>query len=449
MNIKGKKISIIGAVKSGIAAALLAKKLNAIPFVSDSSNEEKLIAAKEIFEKEKIEYEFGIHSNKVFDCDFIITSPGVPSDSEVLTKAKEKEIKIFSEIEFASWFCKATIISITGTNGKTTTTALMNHTLNNCGFKSVAAGNIGNPFSDFVLELNENDFFVLETSSFQLDYIENFKPHFSVILNITPDHLDRYENDFSKYVASKMKIMKNQNEDDFFIYNADDLNTISTMKNSKVQKLGFSIKKEIPVGSYLKNGDLNFAWFGKVSKVASANDLFIKGEHNIANALPVLAISKLLNIPNQKIRESFSSFKGVEHRIEFVREIDGVEYYNDSKATNVDSVIVALKSFTKPIYLILGGKDKGNNYDEIKNLVKEHVVKIYAIGSSAQKVYDYFHSITETEIKESLEACVLTARNEAKPDSVVLLSPACASFDMFNNYEHRGKVFKEAVNNLL
>lgn len=449
MNIEGKKISIIGAEKSGIAAARLAKKMNAIPFVSDSSLENKLTNAKEVFITEKINYEFGLHSEKVFDCDFIVTSPGVPTNSDVLSKAIQKGIKIYSEVEFAYWFCKANIISITGTNGKTTTTALMNHILNNCGFKSVAAGNIGKPFSEIVFDLIENDFVVLETSSFQLDFIENFKPHFSIILNITPDHLDRYENDFSKYVASKINIVKNQNEDNFFIYNADDINTFSTMKNSKVQKLGFSIKKEIPVGAFLKNNDMNFAWFGKVSKVASSSDLYIKGEHNISNALPVLAISKLLNIPNQKIRESFSSFKGVEHRIEFVRELNGVEYYNDSKATNVDSVIVALKSFSKPIYLILGGKDKGNNYDDIKELVKEHVLKIYAIGSSAQKVYDYFHSFIETEIKNSLEECVQSARKEAKQNSVVLLSPACASFDMFNNYEHRGKVFKEVVNKLI
>ncbi len=449
MNIEGKKITIIGAEKSGIAAARLANKLNAVPFVSDSSSEDKLVNAKQIFENENISYEFGFHSDKVFDCDFIVTSPGVPTNSDVLSKAALKGIKIYSEIEFASWFCNARVISITGTNGKTTTTTLMNYTLNNCGFKSVAAGNIGKPFSEIVLDLTEDDFVVLETSSFQLDFIENFKPLFSIILNITPDHLDRYENDFSKYIASKINITKNQNEDDFFIYNADDINTIATMKNSKVQKIGFSIKKEIPVGAFYKNNDLNFAWYGKVSKVASAIDLFIKGEHNIANALPVLAISKLLNIPNQKIKESFSLFKGVEHRIEFVRELNGVEYYNDSKATNVDSVVVALKSFSKPIYLILGGKDKGNNYDDIKDLVKEHVAKIYAIGSSAQKVYDYFHSIVETEIKNTLEECVAAARKEAKQNSVVLLSPACASFDMFNNYEHRGKVFKEAVKNLI
>lgn len=448
MDINGKKISIIGAVRSGIASALLAKKLGAIPFVSDSSPIEKLENAIAVFEKENIAFEFGEHSTKIYECDFIITSPGVPTNSDVLSKAIGKGIQIYSELEFASWFCKGSVIAITGTNGKTTTTALMNHTLNKCGIKCYAAGNIGNPFSEIVLDVEEGEYVALETSSFQLDFIKHFKPHFSMILNITPDHMDRYDNSFAKYVSSKIGIATNQTEEDFFIYNSDDSNTYETMKNSKVQKLGFSLKKDIPVGAYHKNTDMNFAWFGKVSKICSSNDLFIKGEHNIANTLSVMAIAKLLNIPNQKIREAFASFKGVEHRIEFVREINGVEYYNDSKATNVDSVIVALKTFTKPIYLILGGKDKGNNYDEIKDLVKEHVNKIYAIGVSAQKIEDYFGSFIKTERKESMQACVETARIEAENGSVVLLSPACASFDMFENYEHRGKVFKQAVENL-
>ncbi|MFA7420811.1 MAG: UDP-N-acetylmuramoyl-L-alanine--D-glutamate ligase [Melioribacteraceae bacterium] len=449
MEILGKKISIIGAVKSGIAAAQLAKKLGAIPFVSDSSPKEKLEKALEVFDSQNIAYELGAHTDKVYECDFIVTSPGVPTDSAVLSKAIQKGIKIYSEVEFASWFCKGYIISITGTNGKTTTTALMNHTLNECGMKCFSAGNIGNPFSEIALDVKQDEFVALETSSFQLDFTEQFKPHFSMILNITPDHMDRYENDFNKYVASKMKVTANQVEEDFYIYNADDSNTISTMKNIRVQKLGFSVKKEIPVGAYHKDGDMNFAWFGKISKICSSADLSIKGEHNIANALPVMAIAKLLNIPNQKIRDAFASFKGVEHRIEFVRELNGVEYYNDSKGTNIDSVVVALKTFTKPIYLILGGKDKGNNYDDIRDLVKEHVKKIYAIGVSAQKVEDYFGSFIPTEKKESMEACVIAAKKEAEAGTVLLLSPACASFDMFNNFEHRGEVFKEAVKKLI
>jgi len=448
MEIKGKKISIIGAVRSGLGAAKLAKNLGAFPFVSDAAEKEKIIQWITKLEEEGIAYECGGHTEKVFDCELIVTSPGVPSDSQVLTEALKRKIKVISEVEFASWFCKGKVIAITGTNGKTTTTSLMAHTLNECGIKTYLAGNIGKAFSEVALSVQKDEFVALETSSFQLDFMDKFKPFFSVILNITPDHLDRYENSFEKYIASKIKITENQNEDDFFLFNADDNLTFSTMKNSKVQKLSFSLKNEVPVGAYLKKEKMIFAWFGKTEEVASAYDLFIKGEHNVANALAVLAVTKTLNLPNKKIRESFNSFKGVEHRIEFVRELDGVEYYNDSKATNVDSVVVALKSFNKPIYLILGGKDKGNNYDQIRDLVKEHVVKIYAIGVSAQKVKNYFEQIVETEIKNSLESCVTAAREEAKPGSVLLLSPACASFDMFTDYEHRGRVFKEAVNRL-
>ncbi len=449
MNIREKKISIIGAVRSGIGAAKLAKKLGAVPFVSDSGSKEKLQHSISVLNSEGIAFECGAHSEKVFDCDLMITSPGVPTDSPVLSKARVKGIKIISEIEFASWFCKGIIISITGTNGKTTTTALMSHTLNECGLKCYAAGNIGKAFSEIALEVKENEFVALETSSFQLDFTDKFKPRFSMILNITPDHLDRYNNNFDEYIASKIKITANQDESDFFIYNLDDLNIEANLKNMKVQKLPFSLKREAPSGAFYKKGKLFFLRLNKVDEICTASVLFIKGEHNIANALAVLAVAKLLDLPNEKIKNAFSSFKGVEHRIEFVRTLDGVEYYNDSKATNVDSVWYALKSFDKPLYLILGGKDKGNNYDQIRELVMKNVKKIYAIGSSAKKIYDYFHAIVPTEIKDSLEASVVTARKEAECSAVVLLSPACASFDMFDNYEHRGEVFKETVNKLV
>jgi UDP-N-acetylmuramoylalanine--D-glutamate ligase len=448
MNIEGKKISIIGAVRSGIGAAKLAKNLGAVPFVSDNSPKDKLEKSIAVLEAEGIAYECDKHSSKVFDCDLIVTSPGVPSDSQILISAREKGIKIISEVEFASLFCKGKIIAITGTNGKTTTTALIEHVLNENGIKCYAAGNIGNAFSEVVLDINENDYVALETSSFQLDFVDTFKPAFSMILNITPDHLDRYENSFDKYIASKINITDKQNENDFFIYNADDLNTFKTLHNEHVRKLGFSIKKEIENGVYSLNGEMFFSLNGKTEEVCSVADLFIKGEHNVANALAVMAVAKILNLPNKKIKAAFGSFKGVEHRIEFVRELNGVEYFNDSKATNVDSVWFALRSFEKPIYLILGGKDKGNNYDQIRELVQKNVKKIYAIGSSANKVHDYFKDIVPTEYKQTLEACVETAKEEAIPGSVVLLSPACASFDMFDSYEHRGKVFKEAVNKL-
>jgi UDP-N-acetylmuramoylalanine--D-glutamate ligase len=449
MNIEGQKISIIGAVRSGIGAAKLAKKLGAIPFVSDSSPKEKLEKSITVLETEGINYECEKHTSKVFDCDFIVTSPGVPTNSAVLSAAREKGIKIISEVEFASGFCKGNIIAITGTNGKTTTTSLMSHVLNECGIKCYTAGNIGDAFSETVLDVKENEYVALETSSFQLDFVDQFKPKFSMILNITPDHLDRYENSFNKYIASKIGMTEKLDENDFFIYNADDLNTSKTTKNDLVKKLGFSIRKEIENGVYSLNGKMFYSQNGKEEEVCAVSDLFIKGEHNVANALAVLAVVKTLGLSNKKIKHAFGSFKGVEHRIEFIRELNGVEYYNDSKATNVDSVWFALRTFEKPIYLILGGKDKGNNYDQLRELVEKNVKKIYAIGSSANKVYDYFKDIVETEYKQTMEACVESARKEAVPGTVVLLSPACASFDMFDNYEHRGKVYKEAVNKLL
>lgn len=447
MEIKGKKISIIGAVRSGVAAAKLAKKMGALPFVSDSASKQSILKSISILEYENIPYETEKHSERIFDCDFIVTSPGVPSYSGILAEAKSKGIEIFSELEFASWFNKGKTIAVTGTNGKTTTTSLMDYTLRQNGFKTYCVGNIGFPLSDVVTEIGENDFVVVEVSSFQLDYIKYFRPKFSVILNITPDHLDRYNNDFNLYARSKMNITRNQTAEDFLIYNADDPNTINFMPATDVNKYGFSLQKELLKGSYVKEGKMVYSDEIRES-VCAVSDLFIKGPHNVSNALAVLTVAKKVGIENKKIKSAFTSFQGVEHRIEFVREFAGVEYYNDSKATNVDSVWYALNSFDKPIYLILGGKDKGNDYNKIKELVGKKVKKIYAIGSSANKVYEFFKDIVATEYKQSLESCVLSARKEAKPGSVVLLSPACASFDMFDNYEHRGKVFKEAVNNL-
>ncbi len=448
MNIKDKKISIIGAELSGKAAAKLALSQNAVPFVSDSRSDIELVEAKAVFDKLQIEYEFGSHSEKVFDCDFIVTSPGVPTNSVVLKKAKEKGIEIFSEIEFASWFCKAKIISITGSNGKTTTTALLNHVLNESGLKCFAGGNIGDPFSDLVYTANEDDFISLETSSFQLDYIKYFKPSIAMILNITPDHLDRYDNSVENYKSAKLRIFKNQDSSDNLILNADDTNLHNVTGDSFVQKYYFSTKNNVDKGAYFSNGNFFYICNDQSEKVCTSSDLFIKGEHNYANALAVLIAAKLIGISNESIAEAFLSFKGVEHRLEFVREIDGIKFINDSKATNVDSVWYALNSFDEKILLILGGKDKGNDYNHMKDLVISKVRKIYAIGTSKEVIYNFFNQYVEVDKKETLEDCVNSGRKEANKNEIVLLSPACASFDMFKNYQHRGKVFKDAVMSL-
>ena len=297
-------------------------------------------------------------------------------------------------------------------------------------------------------KIQSNEFAVLEVSSFQLDLIENFKPMISSILNITPDHLDRYENDVRKYAKSKQRIYENQTEEDYLIIGADSEILIENLNPTSANIYKFSTKEKIEAGCSLINNQIIFKDNSEELFSFNIQEIAIKGEHNIQNAMCAVIIGKILSIDNQKIIEALSSFRGVEHRIEYIRTINGVSFYNDSKATNVDSVIVALKSFENPILLILGGQDKGNDYSLIENLIKEKVKKIYAIGESAQKVYDYFNKIVDTQICSDFQEVVRNALKEAKENDVVLLSPACASFDMFNNYEHRGKVFKEIVNQL-
>lgn len=446
LEIKNKKISIIGAVRSGLAAAKLAKKLGAIPFVSDAESEEKLKSSIEFLKSEKIDFETGKHSEKVYECDLMVVSPGVPSNADVIKNAVNRKIKIISELEFASSFCKGNIIGITGTNGKTTVTSLCDYLFNQCGKKSYGAGNIGLAFSEIAAEVKVNEFVSLEISSFQLDLIDNFKPKVAMILNITPDHLNRYENSIEKYALSKLRIFENQDAEDYLILNKDSDLLNQYFKKAKSNILFLSTKKKVTNGCYLENDEVRFVRNNVIEFSCKVSDIFIKGEHNIQNAMAVIIAAKIFNLDNGKIIEALKSFKGVEHRLELVREIEGVKFINDSKATNVDSVIVALKSFEEPIFLILGGQDKGNDYSMIEDLVVEKVKKIYAIGSSAEKVFNYFHQKVKTEIKKDFDEVINTAISEARDGDVVLLSPACASFDMFDNYEHRGRVFKQIVN---
>ncbi|HED06340.1 MAG TPA: UDP-N-acetylmuramoyl-L-alanine--D-glutamate ligase [Ignavibacteria bacterium] len=448
MNITNKKVSIIGAARSGIGAAKLVKKLGGIPFVSDKANKEIIAGSIEILKQNEIEFETGQYSDKIFDCDLLVVSPGVPSDAEVLKIAQQRNLRIISEIEFAWSVCKGKLIAITGTNGKTTTTSLCSHVFNNCGIKSYIAGNIGTAFSEIALNVQEDEFVVLEVSSFQLDFIDDFKPKIAMILNITPDHLNRYQNNFDNYIQSKLRIYKNQDENDFLILNRDDSTLNKAFTGCKSNLSFFSLKESLIDGAFLQNDTIVFKENGKLEFSCKLDDIYLKGEHNHANAMAVINAAKLIDLDNNKIIEALKSFKGIEHRLEFVREIDGVKYINDSKATNVDSVWYALKSFDEPIFLILGGQDKGNDYNKIKDLAVEKVEKIYAIGESAEKIFNFFHNLVRVEIKLNMADAVLTANMEARENEIVLLSPACASFDMFENYEHRGKVFKEAVNRL-
>ncbi|MCX8010088.1 MAG: UDP-N-acetylmuramoyl-L-alanine--D-glutamate ligase [Ignavibacteria bacterium] len=447
-DIENKRVTIIGAERSGIAAALLAKRHRAKVFVSDIGYPKLLANPENELSRNSIEYEMGGHSERVFDCDIFVTSPGVPSDSEVLLNASKKGITINSEVEFASWFTSATILAITGTNGKTTTTALTNFILQTAGFNSVSAGNIGNAFSSVADKLDRNSFAVLEVSSFQLDHIQSFKPYASTILNITPDHLDRYDNSFQKYIESKFLIVKNLDEKDTFIYNEDDEVITSNLVKGNFQKMSFSTKKEILHGAFAKERRVYIANQGKFVELISTDEIFIRGIHNLYNSLSAVLLAKSVKCPDNKIRLALKNFKGVEHRLEVVRTINNVTFINDSKATNVNSTFFALQSYDNPIILILGGREKGNAYSLISDLVKKNVKAILAIGESRQKIYDYFSPVKEVLLCDSLEEAVNKGYELAKPEDIVLLSPACKSFDMFTDFEDRGRKFKKFVSEL-
>ena len=449
---KAKKVTIVGAARSGIAAAKLLKKKGFDVFLSDAGDISGI--DPEILENIRnngIEHEFGAHSDKVYDADIVVVSPGVPQNSKVIQTSLAKGIDVVSEIEAASWYCKGKVIAITGTNGKTTTTTLIGEIFKDAGYKTFVCGNIGIAFSDIVDQTDESSIVVLETSSFQLDNIKNFKPFIAIMLNVTPDHLDRYES-FEKYLGSKMRIAENQNESDYFVFNYDDELVRNSSKSVQSSRTAFSltdaVKKDTTEGAYLNNLDLVYYYYMGEENIIDTQKLIIKGEHNVYNAMASVISAKIFGIEKEYIKKTLENFKGVEHRLEYVKELDGVKYYNDSKATNVNSVWYALKGFNEPLVLILGGKDKGNDYSQIEKEVKQHVKHIVAIGDSKQKVYDYFKDILPVTVASDMEDAVIKARQNAISNDVVLLSPACASFDMFDNYEHRGRVFKDIANSL-
>lgn len=455
-NIEYKSISIIGAARSGVAAAKLLKSKGFKVFLSDSGPKEKISPEfiKEI-ENAGIEHEFGSHSDKVFEADAIVVSPGVPQDAGVIVKTLSSGKDVLSEVEIASWFCKGKIIAITGTNGKTTTTTLIGEIFKDAGFDTHVCGNIGVPFSDVADRARDNSVAVLETSSFQLDNIKYFNPLIAIILNITPDHLDRYDHSFDKYVLSKMRIAENQSENGHFVYNHDDKSLggfIASGAVIKSKKSAFSLKsgvtKAVKTGAYTNGKNLMYFYEHGIENVIDTDKLLVKGPHNVYNTMASVIPAKLFDISNDSIVKTLTCFKGVEHRLEFVRDINGIKFYNDSKATNVNSVWYALQGFDSPIILILGGKDKGNDYEEIKELVRQNVKHIIAIGESKEKVVSFFKKIVPVTRAVTMEEAVYKAAGEARKGDNILLSPACASFDMFDNYEHRGKEFKKIVNTL-
>jgi UDP-N-acetylmuramoylalanine--D-glutamate ligase len=445
-DLAGRKISVLGAARSGVAVAELLGSQGARVFVSDSAA--KADADLGPLAALGIAFETGGHSERLYDAELIVASPGVPATAPAMVEARRRGLRIISEIELASWFCPSPIVAVTGTNGKTTTTTLIGRLFHDAKQPHVLAGNIGTAFSAVVARLDERTTAVLEISSFQLDGIETFRPAVAVILNITPDHLDRYNNRLEDYIASKCRIFMNQTMSDVLIYNADDPATREAVEGraaGNVTLIPFSAKLRLQEGAWLEHGTLVTHLHSRRSEIIATEEISIRGIHNLYNAMAATLAAQLSGVGVPSIRATLKNFKGVEHRLEFVRERNGVKYVNDSKATNVDSVWYALQAFTEPVVLLLGGRDKGNDYTRLDALVKEHVKAIVAIGESADTVVRAFGKTAEVVKAASMEEAVRTAAALAPAGSVVLLSPACASFDWFQNYEHRGRVFKEIV----
>jgi len=442
------KISILGAAESGIGAAVLAQKKGFDVFVSDSGSIKN--EYKNILIGRKIDFEEGKHSyEKIIDAGEVIKSPGIPDTSDVIKKVKEKKIPVISEIEFASRFTKAKMICITGTNGKTTTTMLTYHILKKAGLKVGLGGNVGKSFA-MQVAATDLDYYVLELSSFQLDDMYHFKADTAIMLNITPDHLDRYEYSLQKYIDSKFRIIQNQTSTDSFIFCADDPYILTELvkRNPVVQLYPFSIKKEEGMTAFVKNNHININ-LNQTPFSMSIHDLALKGKHNLYNSMAAGIAARIIDISKEIVRDSFADFENVEHRLEKVNTVHGIEFINDSKATNVNSTWYALESMEKPVILILGGVDKGNDYSMLKDLIKEKVKAIVCLGLDNKKIHkayaDVVSDITDTA---SAGEAVRTAYSKGKKGDVVLLSPACASFDLFKNYEDRGRQFKNAVRSL-
>lgn len=437
-------IVILGAGESGVGAALLAKAKGHAVFLSDFGKIKP--SYKKELEENGLEYEEGKHTEeRVLAADLIIKSPGIPEKAPIIKKLREKNIPIISEIEFAGRYTTKKMVCITGSNGKTTTTMWIHHILKNGGKKAELAGNVGKSLARLVID-DEAEIYVIELSSFQLDDMYDFKADIAVLTNITPDHLDRYNYEMQNYVDSKFRIIQNMTANDWFIYNADDPIILNELQKRKIAaKLApFSIEKEAGMVGYVNNNQININLKPEFSM--SIHDLSLKGKHNTQNSLASGIAAKILEIRKESIRESLSDFKNVEHRLEFVAKVNGIEFINDSKATNVNSVWYALESMDKPTVWIVGGVDKGNDYESLLPLVKDKVKAIVCLGKDNAKIKEAFSGTVDViaEAGSAYEAVALSYRF-AKKDDTVLLSPACASFDLFENYEDRGRQFKAAV----
>jgi UDP-N-acetylmuramoylalanine--D-glutamate ligase len=443
------RLVVLGGGESGVGTAILGKKKGYEVFVSDFGKIKENY--KEVLNHNAIAWEEETHTESlILNADVVMKSPGIPDKSPIIKKLIEKGIKVISEIEFTAPFTKAITIGITGSNGKTTTTMLTYHLLKSAGLNVGLGGNIGKSFAWQVAD-NDFDSYVLELSSFQLDGIINYKPHIAIITNISPDHLDRYDYKYENYIDSKFRITMNQTEEDYLIYDAEDeaIANWLTKNTTKATLIPFSLNQVFTEGAFIKDNKMEVKMMNHEEFSMETESIALEGKHNMKNAMAATSVAKLMQIRNATIRESLSNFQGVEHRLEKVLKIQNVQYINDSKATNVNASFFALDSMTTPTVWIVGGVDKGNDYNELMSLVHEKVKGIICLGVDNKKIIDAFGNVVDVMIEvDNMTDAVRMAQRMTEKGDTVLLSPACASFDLFENYEDRGKQFKQAVYNL-
>jgi UDP-N-acetylmuramoylalanine--D-glutamate ligase len=445
--LRGKRVLVIGLARTGIATSLFCSARGAAVTATDMRPGPEFGDLLTTLRDAGVELELGGHSEKILnERDLVIPSPGVPADAPILQAARKKGITVWSEIELASCFLKGKLIGITGSNGKTTTTSLIEHILRQAGFPTLLAGNIGTPLIASVESSAEMTLTVAELSSFQLELIDTFRPFISVFLNLTPDHLDRHGS-MDAYGAAKARIFENQTRGDFAVLNADDP-AAERYAPARPQIFWFSRKKDLEQGAFLRGEEIVFRRNGKEERIMPRKDIPLAGAHNLENVLAAVAAARLAGAIPGDIAQSVKSFAGVEHRLEFVAAHNGARYYNDSKATNVDATLKALDAFPGRILVILGGKDKGSDYTALQKPLREKAILALLIGAAADKIQQQITGSVAIERAGTLEQAVEIAAHAAQPGDVVLLAPACASFDQFQNYEHRGRVFKELVHQL-